>query len=216
MHVKETMIIFLIALAIVVTIRSVRASPDTYYLGSGDVLTTTKPRNSAIQVAIDSGETFTRTWYSNVVGGTIGEGTYTFNFYMSTGHPPGITVHVTFKFGYYKDGTHFQIVEVSSSPVNLNQSIQSYDLSISLTLQVNIPEGSRLYLTVTIYNPTHGNKYAYFYYGGYYSGVLCDTRIEIPSIIVPEFPAGVFTLSPMLLVPYLILRRHLPKLRSPA
>jgi len=204
MHVKTIAIIILITLAIVITPKPVMASPDTYYLEDGDVLTTEKPSDPYTIISIPREGTYNNTWFSSSISGDISAGTYNFIFWMNAS-ASGVRVDVTFTFGYYYEDKYYQIVTVTGINIDLSRNVASYILSGSGS-QTSIPEGSRLYLNVFIKN-NHPAQSAYFYY----SGNTYSTRIETPSIIVPEFPMGVFLLLPMLLTLYLILRRCLPK-----
>ena len=194
--------IMLIALTVFATIKLVKASPDTYYLEDGNILTTTPPSNPFTRVPIRGGSTYTNTWLSSTVSGNINGGSYQFTFWMNA-TAGKVSVTVSFTFGYFYNGRYYPIASASGSRT-LGKSAQSYNLTANGG-SVSIPEGSQLYLTVSIKN-NHPTRTAYFYY----SGSTYNTRIITPSIVVPEFPAGFFMLTPMLLAIYLFLR-HCPK-----
>ncbi|MCX8161630.1 MAG: hypothetical protein N3E44_01380, partial [Candidatus Bathyarchaeota archaeon] len=185
----------------------VEAAPDKYYLEAGYLLTTVKPSDPYLNVTIGGEKTFTGTWFSDTIGGvTISAGTYKFTFWMN-GEVEGVSADVTFTFGYLKDGRYHPIVAGSAIRIDLDTEIKSFSIAVEKREAVVIPVGSQLYLTISIYN-RHPAKSAYFYY----SGTIYDTNIETPSIVVPEFPSGVFSIVPILLVLYIILKRRILKL----
>lgn len=207
MHVgKLTLLAAIVLVAVAASPILVKAAPDKYYLEAGYLLTTVKPTDPYISVTIDGEETFTETWLSGTIGGvTISAGTYKFTFWMN-GEIKGVSADATFTFGYLKDGKYHPIVTGSATKIDLDTTIGSFSIAVSGGV-VGIPEGSRLYLTISIYN-RHPVKDAYFYY----SGATYDTNIETPPIVVPEFPSGVFSIVPILLALYIILKRRLFKL----
>lgn len=200
---KATIIMALIALAIVVAIKPVMASPDTYYLEEPNSLTTTSPSDPEVSQTITRGGTWTNTWLSESMQDvTISQGTYNFRFYIYSAPPGNISARVTFSFGYY-DGAYHKIVEVGPTDITVPKTAALFNISGDGP-KTDIPAGSRLYLTVSITN-LDNNKNVYFLY----SGSSHNTRIEIPAITVPEFPMGVFLFPPMLSALYLALRRSL-------